>query len=207
MYILGMATSLEGKVAIVTGGSRGIGRAIAAALVQKGTHVAISGVNKDHLEKAEAELTSIATGGARVLIFTADVRDQLAVQSLVDETARRQGGLDILVNNAGVGWFGSVESQGHDEWRRVMDTNVTGIFSCCKAAIPHLRRRGGGYIINISSLAGSNPFVGGASVLRVEGGGRRVQRSADAGGAARRHPRQLHQARIGEHRLHGTGGP
>jgi 3-oxoacyl-[acyl-carrier protein] reductase len=163
MYILGMGSSLEGRVAIVTGGSRGIGRAIAAALVQKGIHVAINCVNKDHLEKAEAELTRIATGGARVLIFTADVRDQLAVQSLVDETARRQGGLDILVNNAGVGWFGSVESQGHDEWRRVMDTNVTGVFNCCKAAIPHLRRRGGGYIINISSLAGSNPFAGGAS--------------------------------------------
>ena len=163
MYILGMGTSLEGRVAIVTGGSRGIGRAIAAALLQKGTHVSISGVNKDHLEKAEAELTSIATGGARVLIFTADVRDQLAVQSLVDETARRQGGIDILVNNAGVGWFGSLESQGHDEWRRVMDTNVTGVFNCCKAAIPHLRQRGGGYIVNISSLAGTNPFVGGAA--------------------------------------------
>jgi len=158
-----MSVSLEGKVAIVTGGSRGIGRAVAAALLQKGTHVAISGINKEHLEKAEVELARVATGGARVLIFTADVRDHLAVQSLADETARRQGGIDILINNAGVGWFGSVESQGHDEWRRVMDTNVTGIFNCCKAVIPHLRRRGGGYIINISSLAGSNPFVGGAS--------------------------------------------
>jgi NAD(P)-dependent dehydrogenase (short-subunit alcohol dehydrogenase family) len=163
MYILRMGTPLEGQVAIVTGGSRGIGRAIAAALLGQGAHVAISGVNKEHLEQAEAELTRVATSGARVLIFAADVRDHLAVQSLVDETARRQGGLDILVNNAGVGWFGSVESQGHDEWRRVMDTNVTGIFNCCKAAIPHLRRRGVGYIINISSLAGSNPFVGGAA--------------------------------------------
>jgi 3-oxoacyl-[acyl-carrier protein] reductase len=158
-----MSNSLEGKVAIVTGGSRGIGRAIAAALLQKGVHVAINGVNKEHLEKAEAELGRVATAGARVLILAADVRDQLAVQSLVDETARRHGGIDILVNNAGVGWFGSLESQGHDDWRRVMDTNVTGIFNCCKAAIPHLRRRGGGYIINISSLAGSHPFVGGAS--------------------------------------------
>jgi 3-oxoacyl-[acyl-carrier protein] reductase len=158
-----MSNSLEGKVAIVTGGSRGIGRAIAAALLQKGTHVAISGVKKDHLEKAEGELSRVATAGARVLTFAADVRDHLAVQSLVDETARRQGGIDILVNNAGVGWFGSFESQGHDDWRRVMDTNVTGIFNCCKAAIPHLRLRGGGYIINISSLAGSNPFVGGVA--------------------------------------------
>lgn len=163
MYILGMGTPLDGKVAIITGGSRGIGRAIATALVQRGTHVAISGVNKEHLEKAEIELTRVASAGARVLVVSADVRDQLAVQSLVDETIRRHGGLDILVNNAGVGWFGSVESQGHDEWRRLMDTNVTGIFNCCKAAIPHLRRRGGGYIINISSLAGTNPFAGGAA--------------------------------------------
>jgi NAD(P)-dependent dehydrogenase (short-subunit alcohol dehydrogenase family) len=158
-----MGSTLEGKVAIVTGGSRGIGHAIAAALLQKGAHVAIGGVNKEHLEKAESSLGRVGAHGARVLTFAADVRDQLAVQSLVDETVRRQGGLDILVNNAGVGWFGSVESQGHDDWRRVMDTNVTGMFNCCKAAIPHLRRRGGGYIINISSLAGSNPFSGGAS--------------------------------------------
>jgi len=158
-----MPASLEGKVAIVTGGSRGIGRAIAAAFLQKGVHVAISGLNPGHLQKAEAELTRLASGGARLLTFEADVRDQLAVQSLVDETARRQGGLDILVNNAGIGSFGSIESQGHDDWRRVMDTNVTGVFNCCKAAIPHLRRQGGGWIINISSLAGTNPFVGGAS--------------------------------------------
>ncbi len=155
--------SLEGKVAIVTGGSRGIGLAVSAALLQRGVHVAITGLNKDHLEKAEAGLARVATQGARVLPFAVDVRDHLAVASLVDETVRRQDGLDILVNNAGVGWFGSVESQGHDDWRRVFDTNVTGIFNCCKAAVPHLRRRGGGYIINISSLAGSNPFSGGAS--------------------------------------------
>ena len=158
-----MPPSLEGKVAVVTGGSRGIGRAVAGALLRSGVDVAINGVNPAHLQKAEAELTRDASGGARVLIFAADVRDHLAVQSMIDETARRQGGLDILVNNAGIGWFGSVESQGHDDWRRVIDTNITGVFNCCKAAIPHLRRRGGGWIINISSLAGSNPFVGGAS--------------------------------------------
>jgi 3-oxoacyl-[acyl-carrier protein] reductase len=158
-----MSASLEGKVALVTGGSRGIGRAVAEALLRRGVHVAISGINPAHLQKAEAELASGAPSGARVLTFAADVRDHLAVESMIDETARRQGGLDILVNNAGIGWFGSVESQGHDEWRRVIDTNITGVFNCCKAAIPHLRRRGGGWIVNISSLAGSNPFVGGAS--------------------------------------------
>ena len=158
-----MPTSLEGKVAIVTGGSRGIGRAIAAALLRKGVHVAISGVHPAHLQKAEAELSRVASSAAQIMTFDADVRDPLAVQSMIEETARRQGGLDILVNNAGIGWFGSVESQGNDDWRRVMDTNVTGVFNCCKVSIPHLRRRGGGWIINISSLAGTNPFVGGAS--------------------------------------------
>ena len=158
-----MRPSLEGKVAIITGGSRGIGRAIAAAFLQNGIHVAISGINPARLQKAEAELSREGSGRASVLTFAADVRDHLAVESMIDETARRQGGLDILVNNAGIGWFGSVESQGHDDWRRVMDTNITGVFNCCKASIPHLRRRGGGWIINISSLAGSNPFVGGAS--------------------------------------------
>jgi NAD(P)-dependent dehydrogenase (short-subunit alcohol dehydrogenase family) len=158
-----MARSLDGKVAIVTGGSRGIGRAIAAALLRQGAQVTVTGVNKEHLREAEDELARDAAAGARVTAVAADVRDHLAVQSLVDETARRRGGLDILVNNAGVGWFGNVESQDVDDWRRVIDTNVTGIFNYCRAAIPHLRRRGGGYIVNISSLAGSNPFAGGAS--------------------------------------------
>ncbi|MCM3879758.1 MAG: SDR family oxidoreductase [Vicinamibacterales bacterium] len=155
-------TTLAGQVAIVTGGSRGIGRAIAAAFLGEGIHVAVTGVNPNHLAEAERVLSSHAAGGASVSTFAADVRDHLAVESVFDEMVRRLGGVDILINNAGVGWFGSVESQAHDDWRRVMDTNVTGVFNCCKAAIPHLRRRGGGWIINISSLAGSNPFVGGA---------------------------------------------
>ena len=173
---------------------------------QQGIHVAISGIKKDHLEKAEAELSRVATGGARVLIFAADVRDQLAVQSLVDETARRQGGIDILVNNAGVGWFGSLESQGHDDWRRVIDTNVTGVFNCCKAAIPHLRRRGGGYIINISSLAGSNPFVGGASYCASKAA---LDALSEALMQEVRYDgiRVSTSSRVGEHRFHGEGGP
>ncbi len=158
-----MVPALENKVAIVTGGSRGIGLAVATALLQHGVHVTISGVNKEHLRKAEDALARAAAKGARFHTFVADVRDHLAVQSLVDETVRRHDGFDILVNNAGIGWFGNAESQANDDWRRVMDTNVTGLFYCCRAAIPHLRRRGAGYIINISSLAGSNPFAGGAS--------------------------------------------
>jgi NAD(P)-dependent dehydrogenase (short-subunit alcohol dehydrogenase family) len=145
-----MTVDLDGKVAIVTGGSRGIGLAIAEVFVRHGARVAISGVNPARLQAAEARLVQSTTEAGRVLAINADVRDHLAVQSLIDETVRRQGGLDILVNNAGVGWFGGVESQEHHDWRR-------------KAAIPHLRRRGGGWIINISSLAGTHPFADGAS--------------------------------------------
>src|SRR5262245_11317398 len=116
-YYISPMTSLQDKVAIVTGGSRGIGRAIAEALLRHGAQVAITGTNTDHLRDAENALASAASGGARLLTFTADVRDHLAVESAIEETVRRLGGLDILVNNAGIGWFGTVESEPHEEWR------------------------------------------------------------------------------------------
>jgi len=165
-----MPSSLQGQIAIVTGGSRGIGRAIAAGLLRAGVHVAITGIKPDHLREAESALSSAATSGAKLATFAADVRDHLAVETVVEETVRRFGGLDILVNNAGVGWFGSVESEPHEEWRRVIDTNLSGVFNCCRAAIPHLRRRGGGYIVNISSLAGKNVVQGGAGYCASKAG-------------------------------------
>jgi 3-oxoacyl-[acyl-carrier protein] reductase len=165
-----MPSQLQGKVAFVTGGSRGIGRAIAAALLRDGVNVAITGTNPDHLRNAESALGSSPGGSAKLLPFAADVRDHLAVETAIEETVRRLGGLDILVNNAGVGWFGSVESEPHEEWRRVIDTNLTGVFNCCHAAIPHLRRRGAGYIINISSLAGKNVVSGGAGYCASKAG-------------------------------------
>jgi 3-oxoacyl-[acyl-carrier protein] reductase len=158
------------KVAIVTGGSRGIGRAVAASFLREGIHVAITGVNPGHLREAETALSGEAAGGATLHALVADVRDPVAVESAIEETARRHDGFDILINNAGVGWFGTVESEGHDDWRRVLDTNLTGVFNCCHAAIPHLRKRGGGWIINISSLAGSNPFAGGAGYCASKAG-------------------------------------
>jgi len=165
-----MRSSLQDKVAIVTGGSRGIGRAIASALFGNGAHVAITGINPDHLRDAESAFCSTANAGGKLATFTADVRDHLAVETVVEETVRRFGGLDILINNAGVGWFGSVESEPHEEWRRVIDTNLTGVFNCCHAAIPHLRRRGAGYIINVSSLAGKNVVQGGAGYCASKAG-------------------------------------
>ena len=154
--------NLTGKVAIVTGGSRGIGFGIARALLQDGATVVITGTKGGGLEEAARELRASANGGG-IDAVRADVRHYGEVERLMNDVAERQGGVDILVNNAGVGLFGPVADMTVEDWHTVIDTNLTGVFYCCRAAIPHLRKRGGGWIINISSLAGKNAFVDGAA--------------------------------------------
>ena len=151
--------SLTGKVALITGGSRGIGRAIAAALLQQGASVAITGSTQATLDSAARELAA----ADRVLALRADVRKYPDVEQAIAATVSTFGGLDILVNNAGVGVFKPVAETTVDEWHRVIDTNLSGVFYGCHAALPHLRQRGGGWIINISSLASKNAFVNGAA--------------------------------------------
>lgn len=150
-------SSLNGKVAIVTGGSRGIGLAMARGLLARGARVAIAGTRDDTVAHAAQEL------GPEVLAMRADVRQYEDAERLMSATVERFGGLDILINGAGVGAFVPVSDMSLDEWRRVLDTNLTGVFHCCKAALPHLRARGASWIINISSLAGKNPFPNGAA--------------------------------------------
>jgi 3-oxoacyl-[acyl-carrier protein] reductase len=152
-------SSLTGKVALVTGGSRGIGFATARHLLEQGASVAITGTSNEHLATAEQDLR----GSGHVLPLRADVRQNDDVEAAVAAVVSRFGGLDVLVNNAGVGVFRSVADMSVDEWHRVIDTNLTGVFYCCHAALPHLRARGGGWIINISSLASKNPFVNAAA--------------------------------------------
>ena len=153
-------------VAIVTGSSKGIGLAIARAFVERGDEVAVSARSAAELEGAAGLL-----GHAdRVLTVPADVRDPADAERLVAETVRRFGGLDVLVNNAGVGRFANVADMSIDDWRQVLDTNLSGVFYCTRAALPEMRRRGGGYIINISSLAGKNAFTGGAAYCASKAG-------------------------------------
>ena len=167
--------SLAGKVAVVTGGSRGIGFAIAQALVAEGVKVVITGRSESHLATARLELEragpgSRGDGRGAVETRRADVRQYGDVEQAVGAAATRFGGLDILVNNAGVGVFAEVSEMTPEQWAEVLETNLTGVFNACHAALPHLRRRGRGFIINISSLAGSNPFAGAAAYCASKAG-------------------------------------
>jgi 3-oxoacyl-[acyl-carrier protein] reductase len=164
-----MTQPLKGKSAIVTGGSRGIGLAIATAFAAEGAHVAISGLDEGRLGSACRTIAS-AGGGGLVEGVRADVRDHLDVDRMVAQAVARFGGLDYLVNNAGIGIFSHIADMTPAQWAQTLETNLTGVYNCCHAVIPHLRLRGGGYIINISSLAGSNAFVGAAAYCASKAG-------------------------------------
>lgn len=146
---------LFGKTAVVTGGTKGIGRGIAEALVRKGVDVCISARNANEIEDTVKVLNEL--GGGKTIGFACDVRDYEQVKSLFERTAARFAGIDILVNNAGVGTFAPVEEMSPEVFRAILETNLAGVFYCCHEAIPLMKQRGGGYIINISSLAGANP--------------------------------------------------
>jgi 3-oxoacyl-[acyl-carrier protein] reductase len=155
---------LTGKVALVTGGSRGIGLAIAAALLDANASVVITARNEPQLKTARDELSrGEPSRRERIHSAAADVKDANAAKGAVDAAVRRFGGLDVLVNNAGVGIFRTVADTDVSSWHDVIGTNLSGVFYCCHAAIPHMQSRGGGWIINISSLAGKNPFPSGAA--------------------------------------------
>jgi 3-oxoacyl-[acyl-carrier protein] reductase len=160
--------TLTGKAAIVTGGSRGIGFAIASALLAEGAQVTITGLDDAHLSLARRRLEGAGPGSIEAL--RADVRKYDDVRDAVEATVARCGGLDFLINNAGVGVFANAADMTPEQWSTVIDTNLTGVFYACHAALPHLRRRGGGFIVNISSLAGKNAFAGGAAYCASKSG-------------------------------------
>ncbi|MBA2378673.1 MAG: SDR family oxidoreductase [Blastocatellia bacterium] len=145
--------TLEGKTALVTGGSIGIGFAIAEALLKAGAKVFICGRSKKDLRQAVEWLSASGQVEGEVC----DVRSEEQVRMMMDEAERVFGRLDILVNNAGTGYFGkTVEELSGDEFRQTLETNLFGVFYACHYAIPLMKKGGGGYILNISSLAGQN---------------------------------------------------
>lgn len=152
---------LNGRTAIVTGGSKGIGYSVAEALAGAGANVLICARHRGEVEEAAERLTR--SGGGRVVGATCDMRVHEQVRALVDRAVEEFGGLDILINNAGVGVFAAIDEMDLDDWHRVIETNLNGVFYASREALPHLTRGGGGWIINIGSLAGKNPFAGGTA--------------------------------------------
>jgi 3-oxoacyl-[acyl-carrier protein] reductase len=159
-----MTLDLAGKTALVTGGTRGIGRAIAERLLEAGASVALCGRDSQQLGQTLADLRArFAAETLKILGRAADVRNETSIRELFEWIDQELGGPDILVNNAGVGVFKDVAALGPEEWSQVIETNLGGVYRCSHHAVPRMRARGGGWIINIASLAGRNAFAGGAA--------------------------------------------
>jgi 3-oxoacyl-[acyl-carrier protein] reductase len=146
---------VTGKVAIVTGSTKGIGLAVAERLVNEGASVVVSSRTESDVHEVASRLGDNAIG------IVCDVADPESCRRLVAETVERLGRLDILVNNAGLGVFKPIFEMTVDEWRAQIDVNLGGVFYCSKAALPHLSASGDGYIVNIGSLASRNSFANG----------------------------------------------
>ncbi len=145
---------MESSTAVVTGGTKGIGFAIAEHLVKAGVAVMICGRDREELTSAVDQLSAEGSAYGKLC----DVRVEGQVQGLLESAVKNLGGVDILVNNAGMGYFGkTVEEISPDEFRQTIETNLMGVYYACHFVIPEMKRRGGGYIINMSSLAGQNP--------------------------------------------------
>jgi len=156
-----MTNFLDGRKAIVTGGSKGIGLEVARALLSEGAGVVICGRDQAALDQAVKDLEKPAAG--RIAGYRADVSDSKQVEALFAFADKELGKLDILINNAGMGIFRATGELTVEEWDQVISTNLSGSFYCSRAAIERFQRNSGGSIVNVSSLAGKNPFAGGAA--------------------------------------------
>lgn len=156
-----MMEDFDGRTALVSGGTKGIGRAIVWDLLGAGFNVAFTARSEGDVKEVERELAAVAPG--RGLGLAVDVRDPDGCRSAVEEVVTRFGGLDLLVNNAGVGRFAPIQEMSLEDWRAQIDTNLNGVFYLSRAAIPHLQASEDAWILNIGSLAGRNTFAGGAA--------------------------------------------
>jgi len=149
---------IKNKVALITGGTKGIGYGIAQALLNEGLNVTITGRTTEAVQEATSQLGNVE----RVLGVVADVRQLTDMKNVVAQTIAQFGQLDVLVANAGVGHFGSITTLTSEEWNATIDTNLTGVFNSVKASVENIKNSKG-YIITISSLAGTNFFAGGTA--------------------------------------------
>ena len=149
-----MDLGLTGKVAIVTGGSRGLGLAAAKALASEGAHVVICARGEEQLQKAVNEILQYVTSSARAITVTADVSTEAGVNSVVDFAIKSFGRLDVVVNNVGLGKGGDLETTSDADWQEAFDHTLFPAIRMSRAAVPHLRQQGGGAIVIVSSIFG-----------------------------------------------------
>ena len=154
--------SLQNKTALITGGTKGIGYAIAQSLLNEGVNVAITSRSESAANEAEKQLSSINKTQARVIGIKADVKDFESQQNAVAKVLAHFNQLDIVIANAGLGHFGSVEDLTVNQWQETIDTNLSGVFYSIKSSVEALKKSEG-YFITISSLAGTNFFAGGSA--------------------------------------------
>ena len=164
-----MELGLSGKVALITGGSDGIGKATAITMGHEGVRVAVCARNPDRLERAASDIRRL-TGG-EVLAVPADVRDPAHIERFVDEAARLFGRIDILVNNAGESAGGPLLETDDAIWQGDLDTKLFGALRCSRLAIPHMIEAGGGRIVNVTSIGGKQPeaATGPTTISRAAG--------------------------------------
>jgi len=157
--------TLHGKVALVTGASSGIGEATAWALAREGASLALSARRADRLE---ALATELRRAGNEVFVHVGDLATRDGAQRAVDATVGALGGLDVLINNAGVMFLGPIEETDPEDWERMIDINLLGLMVACRAAIAPMRSRGGGHIVNVSSVSGrfAGPTQGGYNATK-----------------------------------------
>lgn len=143
--------NLNGKIAIVTGGGRGLGKAVALILASEGVNVGITGRNEENLKMTVDEIKKLGVNSAYA-VFSID--NEIHVKAGIESIVEQLGGVDILINNAGIGDFGSIEEMSSEVWEQVIKTNLFGVYYTAKAVYPYLKERGEGDIINVASTAG-----------------------------------------------------
>lgn len=151
-------SSLKGKKAIITGGGRGLGKAVALLLAQEGVHIGITGRNEALLQQTVEEIHQAGVN-ATYTVFNVD--KEIEVQAGIKQLVQDLGGVDILINNAGIGWFGTLENMSSADWQQVLQTNLFGVYYTAMAVYPYLKENGYGDIINVASTAG---LKGGANM-------------------------------------------
>lgn len=160
---------LKNKVSIVTGASKGIGKTIAEMFAIHGSKVSICSRSSSEKEGSKV-VEEIVEKGGEAIYTTADVSNYDDVEKLVKNTLDQWGSIDILVNNAGIGMLKSIENTSTNEWKNIMENNVESIFNCTKIVIPHMRKNGGGSIINLASVASYVGFADDAAYCASKGG-------------------------------------